>query len=69
MFRLYVTFIDKEGDEHKFEVAKGDNLLDIAQANDLEMEGEYSSVLAVAQTDEIQVHVVVHVHAQRVMSL
>ncbi|MCJ1335870.1 mitochondrial matrix iron-sulfur protein [Bachmanniomyces sp. S44760] len=37
--RLKVTFVDKEGDEHTFEVAKGDNLLDIAQANDLEMEG------------------------------
>ncbi|KIW79677.1 hypothetical protein Z517_06291 [Fonsecaea pedrosoi CBS 271.37] len=36
---LKVTFIDKEGDEHTFEVAEGDNLLDIAQANDLEMEG------------------------------
>jgi len=36
---LHVTFIDKEGDEHTFEVSKGDNLLDIAQANDLEMEG------------------------------
>jgi hypothetical protein len=36
---LYITFIDKEGDEHKFAVSKGDNLLDIAQANDLEMEG------------------------------
>ncbi|OAG41834.1 hypothetical protein AYO21_03837 [Fonsecaea monophora] len=35
---LKVTFIDKEGDEHTFEVAEGDNLLDIAQANDLEME-------------------------------
>ena len=34
-----MTFIDKEGDEHVFEVADGDNLLDIAQANDLEMEG------------------------------
>lgn len=39
-FRLHVTFVDKDGDEHEFEVAKGDNLLDIAQANDLEMEGE-----------------------------
>ncbi len=37
--RLHVTFIDKEGEEHTFGVAKGDNLLDIAQANDLEMEG------------------------------
>ncbi|CAD0092290.1 unnamed protein product [Aureobasidium vineae] len=32
-----VTFVDKEGDEHTFVVADGDNLLDIA--NDLEMEG------------------------------
>lgn len=36
---LHVTFIDKDGDRHEFEVSKGDNLLDIAQANDLEMEG------------------------------
>ncbi|KAI6084084.1 ferredoxin [Hypoxylon rubiginosum] len=36
---LYVTFIDKEGKEHKIAVSKGDNLLDIAQAHDLEMEG------------------------------
>ncbi|MCJ1370022.1 mitochondrial matrix iron-sulfur protein [Loxospora ochrophaea] len=36
---LHVTFIDKEGEEHTFEVAKGDNLLDIAQSEDLEMEG------------------------------
>lgn len=34
-----VTFIDKEQQQHTFEVADGDNLLDIAQANDLEMEG------------------------------
>jgi hypothetical protein len=34
-----VTFIDKDGDEFTFEVADGNNLLDIAQANDLEMEG------------------------------
>jgi ferredoxin len=38
-YRLHVTFIDKDGDEYKFEVSEGDNLLDIAQANDLEMEG------------------------------
>ena len=37
--RLHVTFIDKEGDEYTFEVANGDNLLDIAQENDIEMEG------------------------------
>ncbi|KAI1206859.1 ferredoxin [Annulohypoxylon truncatum] len=36
---LYVTFIDKEEKEHKLAVAEGDNLLDIAQAHDLEMEG------------------------------
>jgi ferredoxin len=36
---LWITFIDKDGEEHKFAVAAGDNLLDIAQANDLEMEG------------------------------
>ncbi|KAF4628833.1 hypothetical protein G7Y89_g9318 [Cudoniella acicularis] len=36
---LYVTFIDKEGDEHKIAVNKGDNLLTIAQAHDIEMEG------------------------------
>ena len=42
--RRHVTFIDKEGDSHTFTVADGDNLLDIAQANDLEMEG--SSLLA-----------------------
>lgn len=34
-----MTFIDKEGRDWTFEVADGDNLLDIAQANDLEMEG------------------------------
>ncbi|KJK87550.1 hypothetical protein H633G_08588 [Metarhizium anisopliae BRIP 53284] len=37
--RLYVTFVEKDGEEHKFAVSEGDNLLDIAQANDLEMEG------------------------------
>lgn len=34
-----VTFIEKNGNEVVLEVADGDNLLDIAQANDLEMEG------------------------------
>ena len=37
--RIRVTFIDKEGDEHTYEVAKGDNLLDIAQSEELEVEG------------------------------
>ncbi|KAK1760420.1 Adrenodoxin, mitochondrial [Echria macrotheca] len=36
---LWVTFIDKDGVETKIAVNKGDNLLDIAQAHDLEMEG------------------------------
>lgn len=36
---IWVTFIDKEGDEHKVAANKGDNLLDVAQAHDLEMEG------------------------------
>lgn len=37
--RLHITFIDKEGVENHFEVAEGDNLLDIAHSNNLEMEG------------------------------
>ncbi|KAF3771144.1 electron transfer protein [Cryphonectria parasitica EP155] len=36
---IYVTFIDKDGLETKIAASKGDNLLDIAQAHDLEMEG------------------------------
>ncbi|KIW18062.1 hypothetical protein PV08_02349 [Exophiala spinifera] len=36
---LHITIIDKDGEKHTFEVAEGDNLLDIAQANDIEMEG------------------------------
>ncbi|ODM19952.1 hypothetical protein SI65_04938 [Aspergillus cristatus] len=36
---INVTIVDKDGDKHDFQVAEGDNLLDIAQANDLEMEG------------------------------
>ncbi|KAI1078729.1 ferredoxin [Whalleya microplaca] len=36
---IYVTFIDKDDKEHRIAVSKGDNLLDIAQAHDLEMEG------------------------------
>ncbi|KAK5003277.1 mitochondrial matrix iron-sulfur protein [Cryomyces antarcticus] len=34
-----ITIIDKEGASHTFQVADGDNILDIAQAHDLEMEG------------------------------
>lgn len=40
--RINVTIVDKDGDKHDFQVAEGDNLLDIAQANDLEMEGSRS---------------------------
>lgn len=36
---LSITFITKEGDQKTFKVAEGDNLLDIAQANHLDMEG------------------------------
>ncbi|KAI9373767.1 2Fe-2S ferredoxin-type domain-containing protein [Aspergillus egyptiacus] len=36
---INVSFIDKDGEKFDFQVSEGDNLLDIAQANDLEMEG------------------------------
>lgn len=36
---IKVTFIEKDGHESTYEVGEGDNLLDIAQANDLDMEG------------------------------
>lgn len=36
---LKVTFILKDGSQRTYEVAEGDSLLDIAQANNLEMEG------------------------------
>ncbi|CAZ86334.1 unnamed protein product [Tuber melanosporum] len=36
---LYVTFIDKSSNPHKFAVSAGENLLDIAQEHDLDMEG------------------------------
>jgi len=48
--RRHVTIVDKEGTEHEFEVADGDNLLDIAQANDLEMEGRLSRWLSALRT-------------------
>jgi hypothetical protein len=40
--RIKVSFIDKDGGKYDFQVSEGDNLLDIAQANDLEMEGRVS---------------------------
>ncbi|KAL2825912.1 2Fe-2S ferredoxin-type domain-containing protein [Aspergillus cavernicola] len=36
---INVSFIDKDGEKVDLQVSEGDNLLDIAQANDLEMEG------------------------------
>lgn len=36
-----MTFIDKDGQEVKIAASKGDNLLDLAQAHDVEMEGEH----------------------------
>jgi ferredoxin len=37
--RRRVTFIDKSNQSHTFVVADGANLLDIAQANDIDVEG------------------------------
>jgi ferredoxin-2, mitochondrial len=51
--RLHVTFIDKDGGKHEFEVTKGDNLLDIAQANDIEMEGKALWLTASARTNQV----------------
>lgn len=36
---LHITFITKDGEQHTFEVAEGDNILDIAQHYNLDMEG------------------------------
>ncbi|KAK9370778.1 2Fe-2S ferredoxin-type domain-containing protein [Lipomyces kononenkoae] len=36
---IRVTFITREGDQVHIDAAEGDNLLDIAQAHDLDMEG------------------------------
>lgn len=36
---LHITFITKDGEQLSFEVAEGDNVLDIAQAHNLDMEG------------------------------
>lgn len=45
-FRVHVTFIDKEGLESTFAVGEGDNLLDIAQSEDIDMEGMYLVALS-----------------------
>lgn len=36
---LHVTFITRDGEQLTYEVSAGDNILDIAQAHNLEMEG------------------------------
>lgn len=36
---LHITFVTKLGEQVTFEVAEGDNLLDIAQAHNMDMEG------------------------------
>lgn len=36
---LKITFVTKNGEQLEYEVAEGDNMLDIAQANNLDMEG------------------------------
>lgn len=56
MCRLYVTFIEKDGNEVKLAVSEGDNLLDIAQANDLEMEGAFPSLVTLSAPSSSQVH-------------
>lgn len=38
--------MDRDGDETKIAVSVGDNLLDVAQAHDIEMEGQLSMPLA-----------------------
>lgn len=43
---LEITFITKDGTQHSFEVAEGDNLLDIAQAYNLDMEGACGGLCA-----------------------
>lgn len=44
--RLNITFVDKDGSEHNFAVSEGDNLLDIAQHEEMEMEGRDPHVLS-----------------------
>ena len=43
---LHITFITKEGDQFTYEVAEGDNILDIAQAHGLDMEGACGGLCA-----------------------
>ena len=51
-----MTFIEKDGNEVKLAVSEGDNLLDIAQANDLEMEGAFPSLVTLSAPSSSQVH-------------
>lgn len=48
-----MTFVDKDGEKHTFAVAKGDNLLDIAQANDIEMEGMLRSTFSLLSCPDL----------------
>jgi hypothetical protein len=66
---LHVTFIDKDGDTHEFEVAEGDNLLDIAQANDLEMEGKIHCVKCITGLTQRQVRAEAPAHVRLAMLL
>lgn len=43
---MHITFITKEGDQFTYEVAEGDNILDIAQAHGLDMEGACGGLCA-----------------------
>lgn len=43
---LHITFITKDGQQHTFEVAEGDNLLDIAQHYNMDMEGACGGLCA-----------------------
>ncbi|KKA01023.1 Adrenodoxin-like protein, mitochondrial [Hanseniaspora uvarum DSM 2768] len=36
---LHITFVLKDGSQKKYEVSEGDSILDIAQGNNLDMEG------------------------------
>jgi hypothetical protein len=42
--------VDKDGDEHKIAVSAGNNLLEIAQAHDIEMEGKFKESSVILQT-------------------
>lgn len=43
---LHITFISKDGTQQTFEVAEGDNILDIAQTYNIDMEGACGGLCA-----------------------